>query len=126
MPEVAYADDQKLSIIQRAWFGYDSLEEAKDNYESSSTAYYNVNIETGKEIKLDEIIDIDEAAEKIYNKDATIVKNPNNLTLDNYLEKVEYDLDRIKDSLTDSTFFTFDENEGVIIHLSCSGGTMEV
>lgn len=126
-PTVNYADNEKISIVQHAWFGYDSIEEARGEYLSSSTTVINLNIATGDELELSDFCNIPETAEKIFNNtDVEIIDGYEGASVEDYVNQTHIQtLEAVEEDLAKRAF-TFDKDGNLLISLNSGKGGFTV
>lgn len=126
-PTVNYADNEKISIVQHAWFGYDSIEEARGEDLSSSTTVINLNIATGDELELSDFCNIPETAEKIFNNtDVEIIDGYEGASVEDYVNQTYIQtLEAVEEDLAKRAF-TFDKDGNLLISLNSGKGGFTV
>lgn len=116
--EVNYCDDSVLSLTQIALFDGGTLETG-----SYSLTGINLNMETGEELELSEIADIDVLAEKFYSNDGVVITDAyegasiEDFISERYIESAEDMADYIA-----GKSFSLDENKHAVISFSTENG----
>lgn len=125
-PTVNYADNEKISIVQHAWFGYDSIEEARGQDSSSVTTVINLNVKTGEKLELSDICDPSAIAEKIFNNDGIeIIDGYEGASVEDFINQFYIQSsEEVEEYISNS--FNFDENGNIFIHLSTEKGGFTV
>lgn len=118
MPEVFYCDDEILSMQLAAEF----------KSGGSSITKFNINMKTGEDIELSDFVDFNALAEKLYNNDGiTIVSGYDGASIPQFLEESHCEtVEDVYKKLESVTFFYFDENKNVVLHLTSSSGTIDI
>ena len=125
-PTVNYAANEKISIVQHAWFGYDSIEEARGQDSSSVTTVINLNVKTGEKLELSDICDPSAIAEKIFNNDGIeIIDGYEGASVEDFINQFYIQSsEEVEEYISNS--FNFDENGNIFIHLSTEKGGFTV
>lgn len=115
-PVINYADEEILSLVQRANFY------TKEEFESgilpeggAVDTVLNYNMTTGEELRLSDITDTDKLAEKVYNNDGlTIIRGSDTELYDYYC--INGTVDAIKEDFEDIMFY-LDDEKNIILYL---------
>lgn len=118
--EVNYCDDSVLSLTQIAVFDGGSLETG-----GYSLTHMNFNMETGEELELSDIADVNAMAEKFFNRDGvTVVDSYEGADIEQFFSEGYIESAADLCEYISGSSFTLDENKNIILRFPTEDGVI--